>query len=53
VGTNQRLAADIEIYVCPGCQTDDKKIICKDIFFSEISMILNSILNNQFYFEFR
>ena len=29
VGTNQRLAADIEMYVCPGCVTSEKQIICK------------------------
>ena len=29
VGMNQRLAADIEIYVCPCCLTEEKKVICK------------------------
>ena len=29
VDMNQRLAADIEIYVCPCCLTEEKQIICK------------------------
>ena len=39
VNLNQRLAADIETYVCPRCVTDKKQILCKlknSTFFKDI-----------------